>query len=123
WLGEYVQYARAAPTAIWGGDRLEPRFALSTVVAGRERAILDSLAEPQWGVSLPQAAGALRMALSRPGFAERLAGAASRYRNAAVSRRLGFLVQWMANSAAARPFLSLRGSSHDTTPLLLGGPD
>lgn len=121
WFGEQVHYARVPPDRIWGGEHLGMRGRPATMIAVPERAVLDSIAEPRWGVSLPQVVGALRFALDRPRFNERLATAAARYGNAAVSRRLGFLVERLGGPAASGPFLALKGSSHTATPLVSGG--
>ncbi len=113
WRGERVHHVLTARSRLWGAQaRGGPR------VAGPERAILDSLAHPRWGVTLAQSVEALDLALRRrPGFAERLAAAAARYRNAAVARRLGLLVTHLASEQDAAPFHPLRGSSHASTPL------
>jgi predicted transcriptional regulator of viral defense system len=118
WRGERVHHLVTPPQKIWGsGSRDGPR------VASPERALLDSLAHPRWGVTLAQTVEALDLALRRwPGFAERLAAAAARYRNAAVARRLGLLVAHVAGEQAAAPFRTLRGSSHASTPLDPSGP-
>jgi predicted transcriptional regulator of viral defense system len=121
WLGEAVQYTVVKAGDIWGG-RPKGETRRPTLVASPERAILDSLAHPTWGVSHSQAVRALRTALDRLGFSERLSRAAARYDNDAIARRLGFLTERLAGSTAAAPFLALRGSGHSVTPLRIGGP-
>jgi len=112
WRGEHVHHVLTARAKIWGAQSGGSR------VAGPERAILDSLVHPRWGVTLAQSVEALDLALQRwPRFAERLASAAARYRNAAAARRLGWLVTHLASEQDAAPFLPLRGSSHASTPL------
>ncbi len=119
WLGESIQYAVVKDSDIWGW-RPYGRSRRATHIATPERAILDSIAQPVWGVSLSVAARALRAALAREGFSARLARAAARYRNAATARRVGYLVEHLAGPDAASPFLSLRGTSHSVTPLRTG---
>jgi predicted transcriptional regulator of viral defense system len=112
WRGDRVRYVVAPADRIWGARRSGPRL------AAPERAILDSIAHPRWGVTFSQAAEALRLALDRsPRFAARLATATRRYRNAATARRLGFLVEQIAGPDAAAPFRALRGSSRAATLL------
>lgn len=120
WLGERVRYARVSPSHLWGGR--ERRFgAAATVIATPERAILDSLAHPRWGVSFAQGVEALDRALSRDiGLAERLALAAGRYDNALLARRCGYLVSRLTDPDTARPFLALRGSTKAVVPLRPG---
>lgn len=118
WRGERVHHVVISRPKIWGSaSRGGPR------VAGPERALLDSLAHPRWGVTLAQTVEALDLALQRwPGFAERLAAGAARYQNAAVARRLGLIVAHIAGEQVAAPFRNLRGSSHTSTPLDPSGP-
>lgn len=117
WRGDRVRYALTAETRIWGAQRRRgPR------VASPERAILDSIAHRAWGVTLSQSVEALTVALDRqPAFADTLAVAAARYRNAAVARRLGLLVTHIAGADAAAPFRSLLGSSKAATLLDAAG--
>jgi len=107
WQREDVQYVQRSMGRIWGelsGD--------GPSVARPERAILDCLADPRFGVSLPQSAEAIDRALRMGLPTSRLAKAARRYETAAVSRRLGFVVELLAGPAAAAPLLKLRGTSH-----------
>jgi predicted transcriptional regulator of viral defense system len=121
WLGESVQYAVVRAADIWGGRPIV-RSRRPTVIASPERAILDSFAHPLWGVSHSQAVRALRAAVLRPRFAERLARAAAKYRSDATARRIGFLTERFGGPTMAAPFLALRGSGHSITPLRLGAP-
>ena len=121
WQGEKVKYVVQPSDRIWGGAPLRMDRA-PTVVARRERAIIDSLAHPAWGVSLPQVVEALQRALVEPRFAETLALAAARYDNAFLSRRLGFLVSRIAPGPAAAPFRSLIGTSRAVAALDARGP-
>jgi len=121
WQGERVKYVVQPPRRIWGGR--EVRAARTpTIVARPERAILDSLSHPAWGVSLGQVVRALTLSTRDPAFIERLAEATVRYDNAAAARRLGFIVSRLASTSAAAPFRVLRGGSRAATPLVPGGP-
>jgi predicted transcriptional regulator of viral defense system len=107
WRGDQVRYALLARSRIWGQQRRK-----GPSIASPERALLDSMAHREWGVTLSQSAQALDIALSRdPRFAMNLAAAAVRYRNAALARRLGYLVEAIADERTAAPFRSLTGSS------------
>jgi predicted transcriptional regulator of viral defense system len=121
WQGERVVYALQPGQRIWGGRPLKPADA-PTLIARPERAILDSLAHPKWGVSLGQVIEALQKALEDPRFPERLAQAAARYGNAAVARRLGFILSRLADDNTAAPFRALIGTSRALTPLEPSGP-
>ncbi|MDO8199864.1 hypothetical protein Q7L73_17015 [Conexibacter sp. CPCC 205762] len=112
WRGDHVRYVVTDRARIWGAPRN------GVQVATPERAILDSLLHPRWGVTFSQSVEALDLALARwPRFPARLATAAERYRNAATARRLGFLVTQLAGADAAHPFESLLGASRAATPL------
>lgn len=113
WRGDRVRYVLAEPDRVWGA-----RKGRGPQVATPERAILDSITHPRWGVTFSQTVEALDIALGRsPKFATTLAAATKRYRNAATARRLGFLVEQLAGPDAAEPFHALRGSSRAATPL------
>jgi predicted transcriptional regulator of viral defense system len=118
WLGTRVRYVRMPVAEIWGGR--EHRFGeLKTVIASPERAVLDSLAHPRWGVALSQVAEAIDRATRRDdAFVERLALAAAQYDNAMLARRLGFLVERLRSPEEARAFLALRGATHASAALL-----
>jgi predicted transcriptional regulator of viral defense system len=75
------------------------------------------------GVSLPQAAEAVDRALPDHTDLGRLARAAERYGNAAVARRLGYLLELLHGSEAAEPLFPLRGRSHAHVLLSSSGPD
>ena len=118
WQGDEVRYALVAPERIWG---------LSTPsgpqVARPERAILDCLANPRWGVSLAQTAEAVDRAVPGRTSPERLAQAAERYGSPAVARRLGYLLELLHGPDAAEPLLPLRGRSHAHVLLSSSAPD
>lgn len=110
WQGESVRYVRLPAARIWGGAPLR-RAGMSVEVATAERAVLDSLAHPEWGVSLAQVVEALDRLLGTPRDTERLALATRRYDNANLARRVGFLVSRLRHEDDARAFLALRGTS------------
>lgn len=116
WRGDEVHYVKVTRSRLWGSvertiDGRRVRLARA------ERAILDSLAHPEWGVTLSQVAEALDVALRESAFNIRLAEAAARYGNAAVVRRLGFLTEYIAGEEAAQPLYPLRGASKAITLL------
>ena len=118
WQGDEVRYALVAPERIWGLSTPDgPQVALP------ERAILDCLANPRWGVSLAQAAEALDRAVPGHTSPERLAQAAERYGSPAVARRLGYLLELLHGPDAAEPLLPLRGRSHANVLLSASAPD
>lgn len=121
WQGERVKYVLQAHDRIWGGRPVRPATA-PTWIARPERAILDSLAHPKWGVSLSQVIEAVEKGLAEPRFAERLAQAAARFGNATVSRRLGFILSRTAGETAAAPFRALIGTSRSIALLDPTGP-
>lgn len=97
---------------IWGWQDDGPRFALP------ERAVIDAVSHPRYGVSLTMAVSALgRAADADPGFLGRLAVGTGRHGSAAAARRLGLLVDRLFGTAAAEPFRDLIGDSR--TPVLL----
>lgn len=117
WQGDEVRYAVLAPERIWGANA-----AAGPRVASPERAILDSLANPRWGVSVAQAAEAIDRAVSEQTSAKRLAQAAKRYGSAATARRLGYLLELLDGPAAAEDLLPLRGRSHASVLLSSATP-
>lgn len=117
WQGDEVRYALLAPERIWGLSAPDgPQIALP------ERAILDCLANPRWGVTLAQTVEALDRAVPDRTTPEDLAVAAKRYGNAAVARRLGYLLELLRGPDAAAPLLDLRGRSHAHTLLASSTP-
>lgn len=118
WQGDEVRYALLAPERIWGLSSPDgPSIALP------ERAILDCLANPRWGVTLPQAAEAVDRAVAGRTTPKDLAHAAERYGSAAVARRLGYLLELLRGPDAAEPLLALRGRSHAHVLLSASAPD
>jgi predicted transcriptional regulator of viral defense system len=116
--GETAVFATTESRRIWGwNDDERPRY------ASPERVLMDVLSHSRYGVSLSQALQALRLAVDRdPEVTGRLVDSARRYGSAAISRRLGLLVDRLFGSEAAAPFAELIGKSR--TPVLLrpGGP-
>jgi predicted transcriptional regulator of viral defense system len=112
WQGEQVHYVKSMRDRIWG--ELSPD---GPAIARPERAILDCLADRRFGVSLPQTAEAVDRAVRMGMPISRLVKSARRYDTAAVSRRLGFLVELLVGAAAAAPLLKLRGASNKYVPL------
>lgn len=117
WQGDDVRYALLAPERIWGANATA-----GPQVASPERAILDSLANPRWGVSVTQAAEAIDHAVPNHTTPKHLAKAAERYGNAATARRLGYLLELLHGPAAAEELLPLRGRSHARALLSPGAP-
>ena len=119
WRGDDIRYVRTDKSLRGASTRTRRSRAR---VATPERAIADSLANPQWGVTLSQVVEALDAMLDRdPGFPDRLASELAVLGNHALARRLGFLVARIASPDAARVFLTLRGRSNAATPLQAGG--
>lgn len=110
WKGETARFFLTDPARIWGAEPLPDLLGSTIPVASVERAILDSLYHPRYGVSLDQAVAALRKALAEPAFLARLKEATARYAVTAVARRVGFLVERLASPQAAEPFLAHIGS-------------
>lgn len=117
WQGDDVRYAMLAPERIWGANATS-----GPQVASPERAILDSLANPRWGVSVAQAAEAIDHGVSQHTSPKRLAEAAERYGSAATARRLGYLLELLRGTGAAEELLPLRGRSHARVLLSPGAP-
>jgi predicted transcriptional regulator of viral defense system len=116
WQGDHVAYAVVPTERIWGCGAQGP------LIAAPERAILDCLAYPRWGVTIAQAAEAIDRAMPTRVGPARLAKAAKRYGSAAASRRLGYLVELLHGSAAAEPLLALKGRTNASVLLSSSGP-
>lgn len=122
--GQTATFFKTDPTNIWGwGAEARPRFALP------ERALVDALNHPRYGVSLTQAADALLRAASRDtGFLNRLLAAVLRYRSGSrghssrsSARRVGFVVERLFGPEAAAPYRDLVGSNRAPVLLRPGG--
>jgi predicted transcriptional regulator of viral defense system len=119
WLGTRVHYVRVPAEKLWGGREHRFRGGFEANVATAERAILDGLAHPGWGVTESQVTEAIDRALRRePAFVEKLALATARYGNTMLARRIGFLVERLAGPEAASTFLALRGRTHASAELV-----
>lgn len=106
WQGEQVAYREVSPSRLWGAARSRSaRQGALTQVASAEKAVLDCLAHPSWGVSVPQVAQAIARYLGRrpEGDAEPLFAAARRLGVQAVTQRLGYLTELVAGEGAAEP--------------------
>jgi predicted transcriptional regulator of viral defense system len=122
--GQTATFFKTDPTNIWGWDaEARPRYALP------ERALVDALNHPRYGVSLNQAADALLRAASRdPEFLDRLLAAVQRYRSGSrghssrsSARRVGFVVEQLFGPGAAAPYRDLVGSNRAAVLLRPGG--
>lgn len=123
WQGESVRYVSTSPTKIWG-DRARAIGRFTVRIATPERAILDSLSRPAFGVTLGQIVEALDRALRvQSSFEASIARSAARFGSPFVARRLGFLVEQLAGQAASQNFTALVGRSQRIVPLLAGGPE
>lgn len=123
--GQTATFFKTDPTNIWGWEaEARPRYALP------ERALVDSLNHPRYGVSLNQAADALLRAASHDtSFLDRLLAAVLRYGSGArghssrsSARRVGFVVERLFGPGAAAPYRDLVGSNRTPTLLRSGGP-
>jgi predicted transcriptional regulator of viral defense system len=115
--GETVVFLPTEQARIWGWREAGPHYALP------ERAVLDAVSHPRYGVSLAQALDALRSAAERDrDFLSRLVAAARRYDSAAAGRRLGLLVEQLFGEGAAAPFQELIGASRTPVLLRAAGP-
>jgi len=120
WRGDEVIYVRTARKLKGRAARTRRTRAR---VATPERALVDCLSHPHWGVTLGQVVEALDKMLARdPAAADALAAETADSGSHATARRFGFLVSFLAGEGAARPFLLLRGASKASTPLQAGGP-
>jgi predicted transcriptional regulator of viral defense system len=118
WQGDEVRYAFVAPQRIWGSSTSD-----GPQVASPERAILDCLASPRWGVTLAQVTEAIDRAIPDCTSPEHLAQTAEHYGSAAAARRLGYLLELLRGPDAAVPLLPLRGRSHAHVLLAPSAPD
>lgn len=122
--GQTATFFTADPASIWGADGdKHPCFALP------ERALIDALNHPRYGVSLTLALDALLLAASRdPEFLDRLLAAVRRYgagpkgHNArSAARRMGLLVDRLFGGDAAAPYRELIGANDAPVLLRPGG--
>lgn len=124
WRGQRATFFTADPTNIWGSDPdSQPRYALP------ERALVDALNHPRFGVSITQALDALLRAEARdPSFLERLHTTVSRYGSGSrghgsrsAARRVGLVVERLFGADAAAPYRDLIGENRAPVLLRTGG--
>lgn len=111
--GQSTSFFRTDPARIWGWeDGARPQ------VATPERAIVDTLNHPRYGVSLTMALDALLLAASKDSaFLDRLHATVVRYDSRAAARRIGFVVERFFGTGAADPYRALLGTNR--APVLL----
>lgn len=111
--GQTAKFFPTTPERIWGASRgTGPRYARP------ERAIVDALNHPRYGVSLNQAIGALLMASTRDErFLGRLHKTVVRYNSPAAARRVGLVVARFLGPDAAAPYRPLIGQNR--SPVLM----
>lgn len=117
--GQLTSFFRTDPSHIWGWeDGARPQ------VATPERAIVDALNHPRYGVSLTMALDALLLAASKDsGFLDRLHTTVLRYDSRAAARRIGFVVERFFGADAAGPYRELLGANRAPVLLRSSGPD
>jgi predicted transcriptional regulator of viral defense system len=126
WRGERVRYLKTSPDRVWGGRPARALGAHRTrpIIAAAERAVMDAIDHPRFGVSMSQAVGALRRALQvDAAFVNRLARAVDRGGSTATARRVGFLVEQLAGEAAAAAIRPWIGERRSPVPLRAGGSE
>jgi len=113
WRGQTATFMVTTPSNIWGwkgGTR--PQY------AEPERAIIDALNHPRYGVSLTQVLDALLLGAKKdPRFLDRLLKTVVRLDSRAAARRTGLVVERLFGPARAEPYRSLIGENR--TPILL----
>ena len=122
--GQSAAFFKTDPANIWGWEPdTRPRYALP------ERAIVDVLNHPRYGVSLTQALDAINRAASRDQlFLDRLFAAVRRYgagprghSSRTSARRVGLVVERLFGSDAAAPYLDLVGPNRAPVLMRPGG--
>ncbi|MGH9089795.1 MAG: hypothetical protein ACRDZR_00200 [Acidimicrobiales bacterium] len=111
--GQFTSFFRTHVTHIWGwGEGVRPQLATP------ERAIVDALNHPRYGVSLAMALDALLLAASRdPGFLDRLLATVVRYHSPAAARRVGLVMERFFGADTAAPYRELIGANR--APVLM----
>jgi predicted transcriptional regulator of viral defense system len=124
--GQMATFFATDPSSIWGADGdTRPWYALP------ERAIVDVLNHPRYGVTLTQVLDALLLAASRDsGFLDRLLATVQRYgagrkghNSRSASRRVGLIVDRLFGADAATPYRELIGANEAPVLLRPGGRD
>jgi len=122
--GETVTFFKTDPSNIWGSEpKARPHYALP------ERALVDVLNHPRYGVSLIQVIDALVRAASQdPEFLDRLHAAVLRYSagprghgSRASARRVGLVVERLFGPDAAAPYRELIGANRAPVLMRPGG--
>lgn len=115
--GERAVFLATRPEYIWGWvDDQRPHYATP------ERALVDVLDSPRYGVPFDQAVSALNLAVrSDPELLARLVEVLQRFRSAAAARRVGLLVDRLFGEDAAAPLRELIGQTRTPVPLRRGG--
>jgi len=122
--GQTATFFTTDPTNIWGSEpEARPRYALP------ERALVDVLNHPRYGVSLTQALdGLLRAAARDSAFLDRLLAAVVRYRagsqghsSRSSARRVGLVVERLFGADAAAPYRDLIGTNRTPVQMRPGG--
>ena len=120
WRGQTACFFAVEPDNIWGaGSTRGPQYATT------ERAILDALNHPRYGVGFTHVIDAIRLAQTRDQkFLTRLERAVGRYSagtahhgSRSAARRVGMIVENLFGEAAADPYLAMIGSNR--TPVRL----
>lgn len=117
-----VKFYKTDPTNIWGSTRgATPRYACP------ERALLDAVNHPRYGVSLTQSVDALvRAESSDPEFLDRLQSAVHRYGarghgSRSAARRFGLIIDRLYGPSAAAPYREMLGPNRAPVLLRPGG--
>lgn len=116
--GQITSFFRTDSRHIWGWeDGARPQ------VATPERAIVDTLNHPRYGVSLAMGLESLLLASSKdPAFLDRLHAAVVRYDSRAAARRIGLVVERFFGADAAGPYRDLLGANRAPVLLRSSGP-
>ncbi len=111
--GQTARFFQTNQEHIWGAVRGPgPKYALA------ERAIVDALNHPRYGVSLTQSIDALRMAATRDTrFLNRLYKTVVLYNSPAAARRVGLIVERFLGPEPAAPYRDLIGENR--SPVLM----
>lgn len=122
--GQTATFFQVDASNIWGWEpESRPLYALP------ERALVDALNHPRYGVSVTQALDALLRATDRDaGFLRRLSETVRRYGagpkshgSCAAARRVGLIVERLFGAEAAAPYRDLIGSNRAPVLLRPGG--
>lgn len=122
--GQTATFFKTNPSNIWGSEpETRPRYALP------ERALIDALNHPRYGVSPTQALDALLRAASRDSeFLDRLHAAVLRYgagsrghSSRASARRVGLVVERLFGAEVAAPYRDLIGANRAPVLMRPGG--